>query len=73
MYGPGFSKGWDDALMFLQDKGGPQQLGYVYQWTIRRRAEYEKAKGAALGNTAWEWEDGFKQGVKVLEQTCLGE
>lgn len=71
IYGAGFSRGWEDALLFLNAQGGRQQLGYVYQWMLRRRQQYEKSRGSSLGGNAWEYEHGFRLGVTVCENTCL--
>lgn len=70
MYAPGFSQGWDDALIFLSAQGSPSEMGFVHQWAVRRQAEFE-SQGHKLGRAAWEWEHGFKQGVEACARCCL--
>ncbi|GFZ42614.1 hypothetical protein JCM24511_00331 [Saitozyma sp. JCM 24511] len=70
VFAPGFSKGWDDALMFLTAPGGPHEMGFIHQWASRRMVEYEAGQGQ-LGKAAWEWEHGFAQGVKECGDACL--
>ena len=71
VYAPGFSQGWDDALIFLGDTRGVSELGFTSKWIARRKVEFE-AKGQVLGNAAWEWEHGFKQGVESCQRVALG-
>jgi len=71
VYGPGFSQGWDDALIFLGASDGPSELGFVSQWTRRRMSEYE-ASNEKLGKAAWEWEHGFQEGVLSCNLASLG-
>lgn len=71
VFTPGFSQGWDDALIFLSAADGPSEMGFVSQWANRRKANFE-AGGQRLGNAAWEWETGFAQGVKACRQACMG-
>ncbi|OXB33360.1 cytoplasmic protein [Cryptococcus neoformans] len=70
MYAPGFSQGWDDALIFLSAQGSPSEMGFVHQWAVRRQAEFE-SQGHKLGHAAWEWEHGLKQGVEACVRCCL--
>ena len=70
VFSPGFSQGWDDALIFLADPAGPSEMGFVSQWARRRKGEYE-AMGKKLGKSAWEWEHGFVQGVQACNSACL--
>ncbi|WVQ83628.1 hypothetical protein IAT38_005769 [Cryptococcus sp. DSM 104549] len=70
VYAPGFSQGWDDALIFLSAQGMPSEMGFVHQWAARRRGEFESG-GHKLGKAAWEWEHGFKQGVEAAARCCL--
>ena len=69
MYAPGFSQGWDDALIFLGDSRGVSEMGFVNQWASKRREEFERSH--PLGKAAWEWEHGFRQGVQACARTCL--
>ncbi|WWD16555.1 hypothetical protein CI109_100982 [Kwoniella shandongensis] len=73
VYAPGFSQGWDDALIFLSAGHGnsTSELGFITQWAARRRVEYESHAGKKLGKAAWEWEHGFKQGVDAASRVCL--
>lgn len=70
VFSAAFSKGWDDALMFLQSEG-QSELGFVGQWGRRRRDEYAAA-GGQLGDAAWQWVHGFGQGVQALSAQALG-
>lgn len=67
LFAPAYSQGWDDALLFRTHSAGASSIGFLDQWTRRRRAEYEAAHGGC-GEAVWEWEHGFKQGV----QGCQG-
>lgn len=64
-----FTQAWNDALMFLQSEG-QQQLGFVYNWSLRRRDEYTAA-GGALGSDAWQWDHAFQQGVSACHAQSL--
>ncbi|ORX33689.1 cytoplasm protein [Kockovaella imperatae] len=70
VFAPGFSQGWDDALLFLGAQDGPSEMGFVSQWAGRRKQEYE-SQHEALGKAAWEWEHGFNQGVQAAKAVCL--
>jgi glucan 1,3-beta-glucosidase len=70
VFAPGYSQGWDDALLFLSARDGVSELGFIEEWARRRRSEYE-SKGDVLGKAAWEWEHGFKQGVVECQKACL--
>lgn len=47
--------------MFLSSPG-VDELGFVIQWARRRRGEYESQR-RPLGDQAWQYEHGLKQGV----------
>jgi hypothetical protein len=68
-FGPGFSQGWDDALLFLTHTSGASVIGFMEQWLMRRRWEFEGANGQ-LGPGAWEWDTGFRQGVDACRGAC---
>jgi len=58
-----FTRGWDDALLFLSSPG-VDELGFVAQWSRRRREQYEAERGGnKLGDNAWQWDHAFQQGV----------
>ncbi|WVF67132.1 hypothetical protein IAT40_001877 [Kwoniella sp. CBS 6097] len=72
VFAPGFSKGWDDALLFLTHQSGTSELGFLAEWRDRRRTEFESARGGKkLGKAAWEWEHGFNQGVEACQKVAL--
>ncbi|WVO13319.1 hypothetical protein L204_100933 [Cryptococcus depauperatus] len=70
VYAPGFSQGWDDALIFLSADTAPSEMGFIHQWASRRKTEFE-ASNHKLGHAAWEWEHGFRQGVEAATRCCL--
>lgn len=70
VFPPGFSQGWDDQLMFFSGPDGPSELGFVDQWSKKRKWEYEN-NGRSLGPAFWEWEQGFQQGVRACSAACL--
>lgn len=70
VYAPGFSQGWDDAVLFLSSQGGVSELGFVSRWADRRKEEYERSN-QQLGPAAWEWEHGFKQGIEAANRVAL--
>lgn len=71
VYSPGFSQGWDDAIIFLSHCSGVSELGFLARWCDRRKAEYEQSHGS-LGAAAWEWEHGFREGVAACQRAALG-
>lgn len=56
--------------MFLSGPDGPSELGFVDQWSKKRKWEYEQ-NTRSLGPAVWEWETGFQQGVKACAAACL--
>ena len=54
--------------MFLSSPG-VSELGFVDQWSKKRKWEFEQTK--QLGGAAWEWEEAFKQGVESCKAACL--
>ncbi|GMK55779.1 hypothetical protein CspeluHIS016_0208350 [Cutaneotrichosporon spelunceum] len=67
VFSSAFCQGWDDAAMFLHSEG-QAELGFVAQWSRRRRDAFQ---GGQLGDDAWQWDHGFKQGVEALNAQAL--
>lgn len=70
VFSPGFTQGWDDALLFLECSGGTSEMGFISRWADRRREDFERDHHP-LGDAAWEWEHGFKQGVETCQRIAL--
>lgn len=70
VFAPGFAQGWDDAVVFLSYQGGTSEMGFVDRWADRRREDFERAHHQ-LGPAAWEWLEGFRQGVAACNRVAL--
>ena len=46
-------------------------IGFMHQWAIRRKMEFESRHGS-LGppGQEWEWMEGFRQGARACEGVC---
>jgi len=55
--------------MFISSPNGVSELGFVDQWSGKRKWEFEQQK--PLDGEAWEWEEAFKQGVNACKRACL--
>lgn len=66
----GWRQGFDDALAFFGARAngqlpggeGGDKIGFLDLWVRKRILE----SGQAMGPSLWEWESGFRQGVKDL-------
>ncbi|KFY12141.1 hypothetical protein V492_04082 [Pseudogymnoascus sp. VKM F-4246] len=73
-YGEGWDIGWEDAKSFWlaradghmgeisSSSGGAEKIGCLEIWIRKRLAESGKE-----GGSVWEWEHGFRAGVKAFE------
>ncbi|KAL5349483.1 Glucan 1,3-beta-glucosidase 3 [Pseudogymnoascus australis] len=73
-YGEGWDVGWEDAKSFwlariagkmgetASNSGGAEKIGCLEIWVRKRLAESGKE-----GESVWEWEHGFRAGVKAFE------
>ncbi|KFY37003.1 hypothetical protein V495_07453 [Pseudogymnoascus sp. VKM F-4514 (FW-929)] len=73
-YGEGWDVGWEDAKSFWLARadgqmgniasscGGAENIGCLEIWVRKRLAESGKE-----GGSVWEWEHGFRAGVKAFE------
>jgi len=57
--------------MFISSPNGVSEIGFVDQWSRKRKSEFEQQKQKSLGGGAWEWEEAFKQGVNACKRACL--
>jgi len=65
-------RAWDDALMFLLSESC-DELGFVWHWSRRRREEYEMAMRGGVGGLgphAWQWDEGFRQGIRACTEAA---
>lgn len=75
-YGEGWDVGWEDARCFwlaratgkmgdiASSSGGAEKIGCLEIWVRKRLAESGKE-----GGSVWQWEHGFRAGVKAFEET----
>lgn len=49
--------------MFRTHPSGAGSIGFLNQWTRRRRREFEATHGPC-GKAEWEWDHAFKQGAE---------
>lgn len=73
-YGEGWDVGWEDAKCFwlaradgqmgeiANSSGGAEKIGCLEIWVRKRLGESGKE-----GGSVWEWEHGFRAGVKAFE------
>lgn len=69
LYEKGWKIGWSDACAFFGgrgDKGGADRIGCLEIWIKKRMIEFGER-----GEFLWEWEQGFRWGVKTFED-CVG-
>ncbi|KAJ7643382.1 glycoside hydrolase superfamily [Mycena polygramma] len=61
-FAEGFALGWDDAYTFFTATldGGVSELGFVGAWAKTRTTDH--------GSSFWEFQHGFKQGVKAARR-----
>ncbi|KAI9062050.1 hypothetical protein FKP32DRAFT_1759206 [Trametes sanguinea] len=74
-FAEGFARGWDDAYLFARmapprsgsgsgsGSTSAEEIGFVGPWTRRRAQEHVAQEGG--GGSVWEFEHGFKQGLRA--------
>jgi hypothetical protein len=65
-YEEGWKHGWADAEAFWRSNLGPQKIGLMDLWVLKRCREYS---GGTKLKALWEWEQGFRKGVKNFQQS----
>ncbi|RAL65148.1 hypothetical protein DID88_001254 [Monilinia fructigena] len=68
LYEKGWDLGWEDAKAFYGsrgDRGGADKIGCLEIWIKKRMLE-----SGERGEFLWEWEQGFRWGVKTFE-SCV--
>ncbi|KAG7531295.1 hypothetical protein FFLO_04473 [Filobasidium floriforme] len=69
----GINRGWDDAVMFMDHRFGPQRatsvIGFDGPWIRRRTTEHLQRRGQ--GPCVWEFEHGWRQGVAAAAEAFL--
>lgn len=70
-YADGWQLGWADADTFWTGELGPQRIGMIELWVLKRCREYARGQQT---KALWEWEQGFRKGVKDFENAVgIGE
>lgn len=68
----GWTLGWDDAVAFFCMRNntsgtqGGDKIGMLDLWTLKRLRESDYQRG----NFVWEWEHGFRQGVRAFYEAA---
>lgn len=73
----GFLQGWEDAFLFFMFRPNGSgaapcvsELGFVGEWLKRRRAEHVSDNGHS--QHIWEFDHGFRQGLRKAKEYFLG-